>query len=217
MTGRMLIAGVGNIFLGDDGFGPEVARRLAAVSLPGWVQVADYGTSGMHLAYDLAGGYDAAVLIDAAPRGGKPGTVTLQAPTPPPRALLAPTPPPRPRLAPAPRRRARPAEPGLAARPRHPRAQPDELARRGQDHAARAHRARPGRRACHRRHRGRPGDRAGRGADARGGLPRGAGQHRDRPPPRRGDGARRAHRAGPAGRLGGGDRERGEPGLPGPV
>jgi hydrogenase maturation protease len=96
MTGRMLIAGVGNIFLGDDGFGPEVAKRLAAVSLPGWVRVADYGISGMHLAYDLADGYDAAILIDAAPRGEKPGTVTVLAPTPPPHAALDPTPPPHP-------------------------------------------------------------------------------------------------------------------------
>ena len=77
MTGRMLIAGIGNIFLGDDGFGPEVAKRLAAASLPGWVRVADYGISGMHLAYDLADGYDAAILIDAAPRGDKPGTVSV--------------------------------------------------------------------------------------------------------------------------------------------
>ena len=98
MTKRMLIAGIGNIFLGDDGFGPEVAKRLAAVRLPGWVRVADYGISGMHLAYDLADGYDAAILIDAAPRGDKPGTVTLLAPTPPPRPLLAPAPPPHPRL-----------------------------------------------------------------------------------------------------------------------
>ena len=96
MTGRMLIAGVGNIFLGDDGFGPEVARRLATTGLPGWVRVADYGISGMHLAYDLADGYDCAVLIDAAPRGDKPGTVTLFAPTPPPRPTLAPTPTPTP-------------------------------------------------------------------------------------------------------------------------
>ena len=87
MTGRMLIAGVGNIFLGDDGFGPEVARRLATAGLPGWVRVADYGISGMHLAYDLADGYDSAILIDAAPRGDKPGTVTLFAPTPPPRPM----------------------------------------------------------------------------------------------------------------------------------
>jgi len=99
MTGRMLIAGVGNIFLGDDGFGPEVARRLAAEDLPGWVQVADYGTSGMHLAYDLADGYQTAILIDAAPRGDKPGTVTVLAPTPPPRPRLAPTAPPQPGLA----------------------------------------------------------------------------------------------------------------------
>jgi hydrogenase maturation protease len=75
--GRMLIAGVGNIFLGDDAFGPEVARRLAAEDLPGWVRVADYGISGMHLAYDLADGFETAILVDAAPRGGEPGTVTV--------------------------------------------------------------------------------------------------------------------------------------------
>ncbi len=75
MTGRMLIAGVGNIFLGDDGFGAEVARRLAAVDLPDWVRVADYGISGMHLAYDLAEGYETTILVDASPRGGEPGTV----------------------------------------------------------------------------------------------------------------------------------------------
>src|SRR5215472_18593357 len=96
--GRMLIAGVGNIFLGDDAFGPEVARRLATEDLPGWVRVADYGISGMHLAYDLADGYETAILIDAAPRGGEPGTVTLLDLTPPPRAPLAPTSPPRPTL-----------------------------------------------------------------------------------------------------------------------
>jgi hydrogenase maturation protease len=75
VTGRMMVAGVGNIFLGDDGFGVEVARRLAAVDLPDWVRVADYGISGMHLAYDLVEGYDTTVLIDASPRGGEPGTV----------------------------------------------------------------------------------------------------------------------------------------------
>jgi len=77
MTRRMLVAGIGNIFLGDDGFGVEVARRLADVGLPGWVQVADYGISGMHLAYDLADGYDTAILIDTAQRGGEPGTLTV--------------------------------------------------------------------------------------------------------------------------------------------
>jgi hydrogenase maturation protease len=77
MTARMLIAGVGNIFLGDDGFGAEVARRLAAADLPDWVRVADYGISGIHLAYDLAEGYETTVLVDASARGGEPGTVYL--------------------------------------------------------------------------------------------------------------------------------------------
>jgi hydrogenase maturation protease len=77
MTARVLVAGVGNIFLGDDGFGAEVARRLADSGLPDWVQVADYGTSGMHLMYDLADGFETAILIDTAPRGGAPGTLYL--------------------------------------------------------------------------------------------------------------------------------------------
>jgi hydrogenase maturation protease len=75
VTGRMLIAGVGNIFLGDDGFGVEVANRLASEELPDWVRVADYGISGMHLAYDLAEGFETTILIDATPRGSDPGTV----------------------------------------------------------------------------------------------------------------------------------------------
>jgi hydrogenase maturation protease len=77
MTGRVLVAGVGNIFLTDDGFGVEVARRLALTELPDGVRVADYGTSGMHLAYDIADGYDTTILVDAAPRGGPPGTLTV--------------------------------------------------------------------------------------------------------------------------------------------
>src|SRR5262249_52335783 len=112
MTGRMLIAGVGNIFLGDDGFGPEVARRLATTGLPGWVRVADYGISRRALAYDPADGDAGAVLMAAAPRGDKPGPVTLLAPPPPPRPMLAPTPPPRPMLAPTP-----PPRPTLAPTP----------------------------------------------------------------------------------------------------
>jgi hydrogenase maturation protease len=135
MTGRMLIAGVGNIFLGDDGFGPEVANRLAAVSLPGWVRVADYGISGMHLAYDLADGYDDAILIDAAPRGDKPGTVTLLAPTPPPRPRLDPTPPTRALLAPTPPPRLAPTPPPrpTLARTPPPRPGPDVTAEPGAD------------------------------------------------------------------------------------
>lgn len=77
LTGRTLVAGVGNLFMGDDGFGVEVARRLADAGLPDQVTVADYGTSGMHLAYDLADGYDTAILVDAAPRGERPGTVVV--------------------------------------------------------------------------------------------------------------------------------------------
>ena len=72
----MLIAGVGNIFLGDDGFGVEVASRLAAAGLPDWVRVADYGISGMHLAYDLAEGFETTILVDATPRGEPPARCT---------------------------------------------------------------------------------------------------------------------------------------------
>lgn len=75
MTGRTLIAGIGNIFLSDDGFGVEVARRLTAEHLPDGVTVVDYGIRGMHLAYDLASGFDAAILVDATARGGAPGTI----------------------------------------------------------------------------------------------------------------------------------------------
>ncbi|HXW44470.1 MAG TPA: hydrogenase maturation protease [Streptosporangiaceae bacterium] len=75
MTGKLLIAGVGNIFLGDDGFGVEVARRLTAQDLPDWAHVVDYGIRGMHLAYDLANGYQSMILVDATARGGAPGTI----------------------------------------------------------------------------------------------------------------------------------------------
>jgi hydrogenase maturation protease len=75
VTRRLLIAGVGNIFLGDDGFGVEVASRLTSADLPEWAHVVDYGIRGMHLAYDLANGYDSMILVDATPRGGAPGTI----------------------------------------------------------------------------------------------------------------------------------------------
>ena len=74
---RMLVAGVGNIFLSDDGFGVEVVRQLAGRPHPDGVEIADYGIRGVHLAYRLLDGYDVLVLIDAAPRGHPPGTVTL--------------------------------------------------------------------------------------------------------------------------------------------
>jgi hydrogenase maturation protease len=72
---RILVAGVGNIFFADDGFGPEVARRLAARPVPEGVSVADFGVRGMHLAYELTSGYDEAIVIDAVARGGAPGTL----------------------------------------------------------------------------------------------------------------------------------------------
>lgn len=76
--GRVLVAGIGNIFLGDDAFGVEVARRLGQAGLAGDVSVKDFGIRGLHLAYELLdGGYQLAILVDASPRGGKPGTVYL--------------------------------------------------------------------------------------------------------------------------------------------
>lgn len=75
MSDKVLVAGIGNIFLGDDGFGVEVARRLAERNLPDEVIVADYGISGVHLAYDLMEQYRTTILIDAAPRGDVPGTI----------------------------------------------------------------------------------------------------------------------------------------------
>jgi hydrogenase maturation protease len=73
----VLVAGVGNIFRSDDGFGCEVARRLTARPLPDHVTVTDYGIRGMHLAYELLDGYDALVIVDALPGRGEPGDVVL--------------------------------------------------------------------------------------------------------------------------------------------
>ncbi len=77
MSRRILVAGIGNIFLADDGFGCEVVRRLTAEPLPAGVELVDYGIRGMHLAFDLLGGYDALVIVDAAPRGGSPGDLSV--------------------------------------------------------------------------------------------------------------------------------------------
>src|SRR5262249_5775038 len=77
---RILIAGVGNIFLGDDAFGVEVAQRLARRPLPDGVRVVDFGIRGLDLAYALLDGYDAVILVDAAPRGGRPGTLYVLEP-----------------------------------------------------------------------------------------------------------------------------------------
>lgn len=74
---RILVACVGNIFLGDDAFGVEVARALSGRALPPEAQVIDFGISSYDLAYALSDGYDAAILVDAAPRGHTPGTLYL--------------------------------------------------------------------------------------------------------------------------------------------
>jgi hydrogenase maturation protease len=74
---RILIAGIGNIFLGDDAFGVEVARRLAMRPLPPEVRVVDFGIRGLDLTYALLEDYNRVILVDAVQRGGKPGQLYL--------------------------------------------------------------------------------------------------------------------------------------------
>ena len=91
----ILVAGIGNIFLGDDAFGVEVAQRLARRPLPDGVRVIDFGIRGFDLACALLDGADVSILVDACPRGAEPGTVyliepdleTLDSPDAPPPAL----------------------------------------------------------------------------------------------------------------------------------
>lgn len=81
MSQRILIAGLGNIFWGDDGFGVEVVRRLSAQALPSSVRVADFGIRALHLAYELLdGGYETTIVVDAARMGDEPGTVYFMKP-----------------------------------------------------------------------------------------------------------------------------------------
>ena len=90
MNGRVLVAGVGNIFKSDDGFATAVVTWLEANALeswPDWVVLRDYGIRGIHLAYDLLDDYDELVLVDAMHRDGAPGTVYVVAPD-----LVAPAP-----------------------------------------------------------------------------------------------------------------------------
>jgi hydrogenase maturation protease len=77
---RILVAGVGNIFRGDDAFGVEVARALAGRALAPEVDVVDFGVRGIDLAYALMDRYEIAILVDAAPRGEPPGTVSVVEP-----------------------------------------------------------------------------------------------------------------------------------------
>lgn len=77
---RILVAGVGNIFMGDDGFGCEVARRLSELALPEGAKLVDFGIRGIDLTYALMDDYDGAIMIDTAERGEAPGTVTVVVP-----------------------------------------------------------------------------------------------------------------------------------------
>jgi hydrogenase maturation protease len=74
---RILVAGIGNIFFGDDAFGCEVAQQLSRRSLPENVRVTDFGIRSYDLAYALMDGCDAAILVDATPQGSEPGTIYL--------------------------------------------------------------------------------------------------------------------------------------------
>jgi hydrogenase maturation protease len=76
----ILVAGIGNIFHGDDAFGVEVVRRLAARALPEGVRLVDFGIRGVDLTYALLDGCETAVLVDAAQRGETPGTVSIVEP-----------------------------------------------------------------------------------------------------------------------------------------
>jgi hydrogenase maturation protease len=77
MPRRVLVAGIGNVFLGDDAFGVEVVQWLDGRKLPEGVEVVDFGIRGMDLAYTLHEDYDLVIFVDATPRGGEPGTVYL--------------------------------------------------------------------------------------------------------------------------------------------
>src|ERR1700677_675786 len=80
MTAKILVAGVGNIFLGDDGFGVEVASALSRQSLPEGVSVKDFGIRGFDLAYALLDPWDAVIIVDALPRGEAAGTLYVVEP-----------------------------------------------------------------------------------------------------------------------------------------
>lgn len=74
---KVLVAGIGNIWMKDDGFGAEVAKRLGTRELPKDVNVTDFGIGGLDLAYELQNGYAALVLVDISKQGGEPGTLYL--------------------------------------------------------------------------------------------------------------------------------------------
>ena len=82
LTKQILVAGIGNAFLQDDGFGGEVVRRLRLRQMPDGVTLGDFGTGGLDLAYEVMRGYDALVLVDVSRQGGKPGTLYVLEPDP---------------------------------------------------------------------------------------------------------------------------------------
>jgi hydrogenase maturation protease len=77
MSDQILVAGIGNIFLGDDAFGVEVVQRLMRENLPEYVEVKDFGIRSFDLAYALMEDYKATILVDATQQGQPPGTVYL--------------------------------------------------------------------------------------------------------------------------------------------
>ncbi|HET8952459.1 MAG TPA: hydrogenase maturation protease, partial [Solirubrobacteraceae bacterium] len=79
---QILVAGVGNAWMQDDGFGSEAARRLEGRELPPGVTVMDFGSGGLDLAYEIMRGYDALVLIDVSRQGGEPGQLYVIQPDP---------------------------------------------------------------------------------------------------------------------------------------
>jgi hydrogenase maturation protease len=81
-TRQILVAGIGNAFLGDDGFGGQVAARLDKLDLPDGVSVFDFGTGGLDLAYEVMRGYDALLLVDVSRQGEAPGTLYVMEPGP---------------------------------------------------------------------------------------------------------------------------------------
>lgn len=78
---KALVAGFGNMFFGDDGFGNEAARLLATVQLPHGVRVVDFGIRGMHAAFEMLEDYDLVVFLDAMQRGEAPGTLSVLEPS----------------------------------------------------------------------------------------------------------------------------------------
>lgn len=77
---RILVAGIGNAWMGDDGFGSRVAERLGKRELPAEAAVFDFGTGGLDLAYEVMRGYDGLVLVDVSRQGGEPGTLYVMTP-----------------------------------------------------------------------------------------------------------------------------------------